>query len=175
MDSDLQQTRYRSGGIFGAYPATRSRPLAGKGDVVVKDAAVAAHPGLSRRSLLSACAFMEANIGRRLSLNDLARAACVSRAHFARQFRLSTGTTPMAFLLLLRIQRAKQLLADGIKVSAVAAELGFCDQSHFSRTFREMTGSSPGIYARTATGPCGDRFGSFVRLTASATRESSST
>ena len=89
---------------------------------------------------------MEANIGHHLSLDDMARAACISRAHFARQFRLSTGVTPMAYLLLLRVRRAKQLLLGDVKVGDVAAELGFCDQSHFSRAFRGVTGRSPRDY-----------------------------
>jgi hypothetical protein len=42
-------------------------------------------------------------MGNNFTLDQLAKAACVSRAHFARLFRISTGTTPMAYLLGLRI------------------------------------------------------------------------
>ncbi len=105
--------------------------------------------GLSRRALSRANSFMLDRLGERITLADVASAACVSRAHFARMFRLSTGHTPMAYLMLLRIERAKLLIADGDRpICDIAIALGFCDQSHFSRVFRRATGLPPKSYAR---------------------------
>lgn len=104
--------------------------------------------GLSSKSLTRARQFMEHNIGSNFTLEQLAKAACVSRAHFARLFRVSTGTTPMAYLLKMRIEHAKPLLLRRQRVSDVAAALGFCDQSHFSRVFRRTTGLTPREFAR---------------------------
>lgn len=105
--------------------------------------------GLSRQSLARARRYMDENLGNCFTLDDLARAACVSRAHFARLFRVSTGTSPMAYLLRLRVEHAKQQLLHGHHhVSDIAANLGFCDQSHFSRVFRRMTGFTPREYGR---------------------------
>lgn len=106
--------------------------------------------GLGSKALARAQAYMEQNIGHNFTLDQLARAACVSRAHFARLFRVSTGSTPMAYLLKLRMERAKLLLRRQLRVSDVAAALGFCDQSHFSRVFRRTTGQTPREYARQA-------------------------
>ena len=105
--------------------------------------------GLSRRALARALAYIEANLGEKFSLEDVARAANVSRFHFARQFRIRTGESPMSYCLAMRIDRAKQRLAAGnYRVCEVAADLGFFDQSHFARTFRRMTGMSPSDYVR---------------------------
>jgi AraC family transcriptional regulator len=105
--------------------------------------------GLSRRALNRACSFIAENLGERFTLNDLARQAGVSRFHFARLFRVSTGDSPMAYLLKSRIERAKQmLLQDDRPVCEIAAVLGFCDQSHLTRTFRRLTGLTPREFAR---------------------------
>ena len=107
--------------------------------------------GLTRRALQQALGFMESSLSQRVRLQDVADAACVSRYHFARQFRLSTGTSPMKYLTKIRIERAKQLLKEGnILVGLVAADLGFADQSHFIRHFRRLVGQTPKSYADLA-------------------------
>jgi len=108
-----------------------------------------ASAGLSGMALRRVRSFMEANLGESLTLDDLAGAAGVSRFHFARLFRVSTGASPMNYLMKLRIVRAKLLLLRNDRsVCDVAAALGFCDQSHFSRTFRRMTGQTPREFVR---------------------------
>ena len=93
--------------------------------------------------------YIEDNLGEGLTLGTLAGVACVSRFHFARMFRLRTGCSPMAYVVRRRVERARLQLAQGYeKVSHLAAELGFCDQSHFTRIFRRMTGFTPREYAR---------------------------
>lgn len=110
---------------------------------------VKAPRGLSRRTLNRACSFIAENLGERFTLDDVARQAGVSRFHFARLFRVSTGDSPMAYLLKSRIERAKQmLLQDDRPVCEIAAALGFCDQSHLTRTFRRLTGLTPREFAR---------------------------
>lgn len=105
--------------------------------------------GLSRRALNRACSYIAENLGERFTLNDLAREAGVSRFHFARLFRVSTGDSPMAYLLKSRVERAKQMLLQGeLPVCEIAAVLGFCDQSHLTRTFRRLTGVTPRAFAR---------------------------
>ena len=92
---------------------------------------------------------MEDNLGNNFTLAELASAVGMSRFHFSRLFRESTGESPMGYALRLRIERAKaMLLQSDRRMSEIAVTLGFFDQSHFSRTFRRMTGISPGRYAR---------------------------
>lgn len=100
--------------------------------------------GLSRRALTRACSFMEANLGEPLGLRDIAGAACVSRSHFARMFRRSTGYSPMAYLYRLRVERAKAMLIQGqASLAELSACLGFSHHSHFTRVFSRHTGMSP--------------------------------
>jgi AraC family transcriptional regulator len=107
--------------------------------------------GLSRRTLTRACEYIERHLGEELTLSGIARVAGMSRFHFARLFRVSTGHSPMAYLLRKRIERAKSLLDRGdLAICEIAAMLGFSDQSHFSRTFRKLEGTTPKQFARAA-------------------------
>jgi AraC family transcriptional regulator len=111
--------------------------------------ACAQRRGLNPRAMARVMAHIEENIGESLTLGTLAGVACVSRFHFARMFRLSTGFSPMAYVLRRRIERARLQLAQGHqKLSELAAALGFCDQSHFTRIFRRTIGITPREYAR---------------------------
>jgi AraC family transcriptional regulator len=84
-----------------------------------------------------------------LSLEDLAAAAGLSRAHFARSFRTATGQTPYAYLRERRVARAGDLLATSSRpVVEIATLTGFRSQSHLGRVFKAATGMTPGEYRR---------------------------
>jgi AraC family transcriptional regulator len=106
--------------------------------------------GLPGGALRRVRGYIDSHIGERISLDELARQAGVSRFHFARQFRLSTGESPMEHLRRVRIERSKSILqARGSTIAEVAARLGFSDQSHFTRIFGRLVGVSPGSFARS--------------------------
>ncbi|MFC3655789.1 helix-turn-helix transcriptional regulator [Xanthomonas hyacinthi] len=126
-------------------PASRSTATA----TARPPAASAAGKGLRPCALARAQHYIDHHLAERIGLADIANAACVSRYHFARMFRLSTGHSPMQYLLQRRIERARQLLlSPRHSVGSVAYELGFFDQSHFVNSFRRVTGATPGWYAR---------------------------
>jgi AraC family transcriptional regulator len=105
--------------------------------------------GLAGGALRRVRAYIDDHIGERISLDELAGQAGVSRFHFARQFRLSTGESPMGYLRRLRIERSKSILQNrDTTIAEVAARLGFSDQSHFTRIFGRLVGVSPGSFAR---------------------------
>lgn len=119
--------------------------------------------GLSPRALERALGFIERRLGEGFSLDELARTVAISRFHFARQFRQSTGCSPMAYLLKLRIARAcEQLHAGHACIADTAAQLGFFDQSHFTRTFRRVTGMTPRAYARARNPDAAPRAGALM-------------
>jgi len=94
--------------------------------------------------LRRAQAFIELNLGKRFSLSELATWVGVSRFHFARLFRASTGHSPMQYVVSKRVERGKMLLVrDEYSISRVATLLGFSYQSHFTRTFRRLAGCTP--------------------------------
>lgn len=106
--------------------------------------------GLAGGTLRRVRAYIDDHIGERISLDELARQAGVSRFHFARQFRLSTGESPMGYLRRARIERSKRILQTrDTTIAEVAARLGFSDQSHFTRIFGRLVGVSPGSFARS--------------------------
>jgi AraC-like DNA-binding protein len=105
--------------------------------------------GLPGGALRRVRAYIDDHIGERISLDQLARQAGVSRFHFARQFRLSTGESPMGYLRRVRIECSKSILQTrDTTIAEVAARLGFSDQSHFTRIFGRLVGVSPGSFAR---------------------------
>lgn len=106
--------------------------------------------GLAGGALRRVRAYIDNHLGDPISLAQLATEAGVSRFHFARQFRLSTGDSPMAYLRRVRIERSKSILQSReTTIAEVAARLGFSDQSHFTRIFGRLVGVSPGSFARS--------------------------
>jgi AraC-like DNA-binding protein len=84
------------------------------------------------------------------SLTELAEAVGANRFVLLRGFRRRFGVTPWAFVLRLRVERARAMLGRGGDIVEVAHALGFADQSHLSRTFKRTVGLSPAVYRRHA-------------------------
>ncbi len=79
-----------------------------------------------------------------LDLDALARAAHVSRYHFARCFAQAYGEAPMRYLTRRRIERAQDLLRSAnLTVTEVCMMVGFSSLGSFSSRFRELVGESP--------------------------------
>lgn len=96
---------------------------------------------------------IEANIDDGLTLEMLAIACNLSKRHFTRAFRQSTGMAPYQWLQHRRIDKAKKLLAkSAISLSTVASDCGFADQSHFSRAFLRIAGMTPREWRRIKLG-----------------------
>lgn len=91
--------------------------------------------------------YVLADIGRRVSTNELAAVACLSPSRFAHLFHEQTSTTPAKFIEEERLaQASEQLLMTDRKIGAIAADLGFNSIFYFSRRFRQHTGRSPSSY-----------------------------
>jgi AraC family transcriptional regulator len=106
--------------------------------------------GLTSRHYHVALAGIERQVGRAISVAELARACGLSTNHFARAFRKTHGVSPRAWLILRRIERAQALLVGSdLSLADIALECGFCEQSHFSRQFAKVVGVTPGAWRRT--------------------------
>lgn len=91
------------------------------------------------------------NIDKRLSLDQLAGIANMSKFHFAKSFREAMGIAPHQYLVKLRIEKARKLLTDpALSLSEVAKRVGYSDIGQFSAQFRKAAGASPKRYRRTA-------------------------
>lgn len=100
--------------------------------------------------------FIEEHQDEKLELADVARAVHSSTFHFCKTFKKATGFTFTQYVSLVRIARAKQLLANPqARVSEVAFEVGFQSLTHFNRVFRKVTGQSPTAFRERAVGAAG--------------------
>jgi AraC family transcriptional regulator len=82
-----------------------------------------------------------------VSLDQLAAEACLSKYHFLRLFRTAYGVSPYQYIQQLRIEKARELLADSvISITDLSGLLGFENSQSFSRLFFQKTGLYPTQY-----------------------------
>jgi AraC family transcriptional regulator len=111
--------------------------------------AVPAPARLAPAALRRVRELIEAELHGDLSVDDLATAAGLSRAHFARAFRAATGETPYGYVRQRRVERARRLLAaTDLEAASIAGLTGFSSPSHFGRVFKAVTGATPAAYRR---------------------------
>ena len=107
--------------LIGNYTVDRWRPSARA-------------PSLDAKRLQRVLDFMEARLADDISLDDLAREACLSPFHFSRLFHEATGLPPHRYLIERRIQAAqKMLLSERSSMAEVALDAGFGSQASFAR------------------------------------------
>ncbi len=92
-------------------------------------------------------AFLQENITKQVSLDEMAKYMGLSKFHFAKKFQQSTGISPVKYFLEMKIQHACGLLDRSSKtIKDVAALLGYDDPYYFSRLFKNVMGLSPKQY-----------------------------
>ncbi|MGY1439079.1 GlxA family transcriptional regulator [Streptomyces reniochalinae] len=95
-------------------------------------------------------AWLRADLGRALTLADIAAQAGTSTRTLIRRFREQTGTTPLQWLHRARIRQAQHLLeATAHSVERIAAQVGFGSATAFRDRFKRTTGVSPRTYRRS--------------------------
>jgi len=91
--------------------------------------------------------FMAAHFGDKITLDQLAAEAAISKYHFTRLFREKIGQSPFRFLTETRLAAARNLLVtSNMRVSEIALTCGFTAASHFTTAFTARYGSSPMDY-----------------------------
>jgi AraC family transcriptional regulator len=96
-------------------------------------------------------AYIEANLGSKLAIRDMADLVALSKCHFSRAFKQTVGSSPMAYVAVRRIERAKLMMTStGQRLTDIALACGFADQSHLNRYFRRVVGVSPGLWRRVS-------------------------
>jgi AraC family transcriptional regulator len=117
--------------LLNRYTVRRYTPVAYKGGL----------PGYRLKRVLD---HIGDNLAQDLSLAQLAAIAGMSPHYFAELFKKSTGYAPHRYVLLHRIERAKQDLPNtGRSIIEVGLDVGFQNPTHFARTFRKFVGTSP--------------------------------
>lgn len=107
--------------------------------------------GLAPKALLRAIERLRSDSDADVSLAALAAEAGLSRFHFCRAFKESTGLAPHAWLRQHRLEQAMNMLRDtDASVMSVAAALGYASQTAFTAGFRKLTGETPSEWRRRA-------------------------
>jgi AraC family transcriptional regulator len=110
---------------------------------------------LPRGRLRAVVEYIEEHLDACPTLEQMAAVARLSPYHFARLFKAATGLPPHQYVILRRVEWAKELLQAGadLPLAEVALRAGFSDQSQFSHHFKRLVGVTPGQFrtpARTA-------------------------
>lgn len=122
--------------LLAAYSSKAGKPIIPKGK-------------LSSIQLKMVIDLAQSQLGQGLSLDELASILNMSPFHFTRLFKNTTGVPPYQFILRLRLERAKRLIAmRQLSLMEIAQTVGFFDQSHFTNTFRRAFGMTPKAFAQ---------------------------
>ena len=93
--------------------------------------------------------YIHNNFERDLSLGDISKYVFLSPSYFTRAFKEETGMSPINYLLKVRIDRAKEMLADtSMKISDIALSVGFSNQQRFNEMFKKYTRQTPLQYRK---------------------------
>ena len=107
-------------------------------------------PVPTARHLLRAKDLADARYSEPLDVDDLARAAGLSRAHFSRRFRAAFGESPHAYLLTRRLERAAALLrTTDHSVVEICFSVGLQSLGSFTTSFTRTYGLTPTAYRAT--------------------------
>lgn len=99
------------------------------------------------RHLLRAKDLADARYSEPLEVEDLAKAAGLSKAHFSREFRRTFGESPHAYLLTRRLERAAALLRNtDYSVAEICLEVGLQGVGSFTTSFKRAYGMTPTAY-----------------------------
>jgi AraC-like DNA-binding protein len=104
-------------------------------------------PKMARVEAERARAYLE-SATEMVSAETLEQVSGLDRFTLNRQFRQLYGTSPYNYLIMRRLDRARNLLAAGTDLADIAVATGFADQSHFTRQFKRAYGRTPAAWAR---------------------------
>jgi AraC family transcriptional regulator len=105
--------------------------------------------GLPRDTLRRVTDYVYDNLSRDIGLSEMAAVANLSRYHFSRQFKRSTGLSPHQYVVGRRVERARELLSStDLPVGDVASAVGFTHQSHLARHVRRHYCVAPSALRR---------------------------
>ena len=103
--------------------------------------------GSAQACVAQALRYMRDNLGRNLSIREIAAQMNLSARHFSRLFRQGSGQSPLDALTGIRVETAAQLLLDRmLPIKAIAERTGFPDVRYFTTVFRKQTGLPPAAF-----------------------------
>jgi len=104
------------------------------------------------RAVERARQFLAAEKTRVVRSAELESITGLTRYDLARQFRIMFGTSPYRYLLMRRLDYARERIHRNRPLVEVACDAGFADQPHFTRVFKSAFGLTPARYRALRTG-----------------------
>lgn len=102
------------------------------------------HSSLDLSRILDMLSYIQMHYTEEIRLEQIAASASLSPRSCLRCFKNIIGTSPMQYIIDLRIRKARQLLIQtDLSILEISASCGFQDQSYFIKTFRQKTGTTP--------------------------------
>ena len=101
--------------------------------------------GQEPRSVREVRAYLEANLAENVSLETLGEVAGMNWDYLRKAFRAHVGVPPHRYQTLLRLERAKRLIAEGVPIAQAALAVGFADQAHLTRAYRRHLEVTPSL------------------------------
>jgi AraC-like DNA-binding protein len=106
------------------------------------------NPGISR-----AIQFMEQNLSKKLSLDEIAEEAGYSPSYLTTLFHKKTGYSPLSYFSHLKITKSCEYLDfSKLKIKEISFLMGYSDPYYFSKDFQKKIGLSPGKYRKRIIG-----------------------
>jgi AraC-like DNA-binding protein len=100
------------------------------------------------RRIVQAKLFIDGNYAERIDAGEIADEACYSKFHFIRTFKSIYGKTPHQYLTAVRVEKAKELLEEGVSVTEACFAVGFDSLGSFTGLFKRRAGVTPSEYQR---------------------------
>ena len=104
------------------------------------------HTDDGNAQIRAACRYMEENMGKAISRDEVAEQIWLSSSYFSHLFKQIMGVGYNEYLTELRVRKAKELLLQNVSVSDIAGIVGFQNARYFSNIFRKRTGYTPSEY-----------------------------
>jgi AraC-like DNA-binding protein len=118
-------------------------------DASVRNAVILGKTALAFGMPIVMTSSMEGHIQGDISVSDLSHAAGIPITDVNAGLRAATGLSPWQFVLLRRVERAKNLLTTSRRaMSEIAFECGFSSSQHFATAFKKQVGTTPSAYRR---------------------------
>lgn len=93
--------------------------------------------------------YIEKNLGKEVSLEDVANMLGLNPSYFSQLFKLRTNETFVQYRIRRRMEMAKRLLEiPHYRITDISYEIGYADHPHFTKTFKRYMGVSPAEYRR---------------------------
>lgn len=93
--------------------------------------------------------FVNQNFTSAITTQTLCKKFGYDETYFCRRFKTVTGLSPMVYIRILRLEKAKKLIKEGgVQINDISSACGFTEQGYFSRCFKKHYGITPSEYAK---------------------------